>query len=121
MIVKSTLNIGNSSFEFQVDEKEPRDAMLTAIALGSARPFCDVCKEYGLETKTLNARKAKSKKDGKEYTFVSIRCKCGATSNLGEYVSGGYFWKEYEKYEAEDKETTPNRSEEELSIEDYSA
>lgn len=111
MKVTSTLNMGNNAYTFEADEKDDRESMLKAIALANPRTYCNVCKDSGLDNKTLNARKAKG------FVFVNVRCgNCGAQSGMGEYKDGGFYWKEYEAFEK-----TPNRSHEELSEEDYTA
>lgn len=117
MKVISNLNLGSSSFQFEVEEKDDKETLLKAVGLATPRLYCNVCKASGADTKSLNARKSKT--DDGEFIYISVRCNCGASSTLGSYKSGGYFWKEYEAYEA--KPTTPNRTSKDLSAEDYSA
>lgn len=97
MKIKSNLKIGNTSLQFEVDERDDKIAMLKAIGLASPRIKCNVCQQSGLEEKYINAREASSEKG--TFIYVSIRCRCGATSTLGEYASkNGWFWKEYVEY-----------------------
>lgn len=116
MKVISNLTLGSSSFQFEVEEKDDKETLLKAIGLATPRLYCNVCKASGADTKALNARKSKT--DDGEFTYISVRCQCGASSTLGSYKSGGYFWKEFEAYEV--KTTNPKRLERE-SIEDYTA
>lgn len=117
MKVISNLKLGSTSFTFEVEEKDDKETMLKAISLATPRLYCNVCKASGFDTKAMNARKSKT--DDGEFTYISVRCVCGASSTLGSYKSGGFFWKEYEAYEI--KPTTTNRSAKELSVEDYTA
>lgn len=115
MKVKSNLTIGNATFQFEVEEKDDKEAMLKSIALATPRGYCNVCKDSGLATKRLEARKSQG------FVFVSVVCKCGAKSAMGEYKDGGYFWKEYELYQKGETQTKPNRSAEDLAKEDMMA
>lgn len=99
MIAKGNLKIGQSAFQFEVEEKDDKEALLKVIALASPRTNCNLCDTHGLETKHLEARKVTTEKG--TFVYISVVCKCGAKSTLGEYKTGGYFWKEYEKYDPE--------------------
>lgn len=103
------LKLKNSSYTFEVEEKDDKEAMLKAITLANPRLFCGVCRDLGLENKTLEARKSKSDKG--TFIYISVRCnglegKCGSRSTLGTYQDGGYFWKEYERFEGKQQTTT---------------
>lgn len=104
MIVKSTLTIGGTEFEFQSEEKDDKEALLRAISLATPRTFCNICRDNGMENKRLLARRAETEKGS--FIYISVKCKCDASSTLGEYKQGGYFWKEYEVYQK--KETKDN-------------
>jgi len=108
MKVISNLSIGSASFTFEVEEKADKEALLKAVALATPRGYCNVCKDSGLTTKSLSARRSQG------FVFVQVNCKCGAQSALGEYKDGGYFWKEYEVYQ-------PNKTNGDSDKEDYSA
>lgn len=97
MIVKSQVKVGGTVYIFEAEEEKDLDSMHKAIVLGNPRSKCNVCGDEGLESKHFTSNK--SAKDGAAYTFVNLKCKCGARSQLGQYKAGGYFWKEYEKYE----------------------
>ena len=80
----------------EIEERDERLMLHKAIALTNPRTFCNVCK-------ATEGFKLGSHKSG-EYVFTYVECKCGAKSNLGEYKSGGYFWKEFEKYVPKDQD-----------------
>jgi hypothetical protein len=103
MIVNATLKLNNGSVSFQ-DEGKDLDVIQKVATLANPRIDC-LCKQHSMDNKTLESRKAK------DFTFVSFNCSgCRAKSGLGQYKTGGYFWKEYEVY-------TPNRTDEDLAKE----
>ena len=94
MKIKVNKKIGASTFQFEVDEDKEVEALAKAGMLASAPDVCALC---GGEV-SLTGKKAKG------YTFVEIRCKkCSATSSLGQYKEGGFFWKKFEKYQPQPK------------------
>lgn len=97
-MIKVRRNINNQTVEFDVDEKDFKEAMALAITI-CVQDYCDNCKNRsGIVWQT---NRAESKKDGKMYTYVKRRClKCFAESTLGSYADGrGYFWKRFEVYQ----------------------
>jgi len=102
MKIKINKKIGDATFLFEVEEAKDVEALAKAGMLASVPDVCALC---GGEV-TLTGRKAKG------YTFVEVRCKkCNATSSLGQYKEGGFFWKRFEKYQpqtrVEDDENIP--------------
>ena len=95
MKIKVKKVIGDSSLEFEVDEPKPLDALGVAGFLCETPNICTVC---GSNEVRLSMNKA----DG--YTFVKVKCKCGASAQLGQYNDGGYFWKRFEMYVPNDKD-----------------
>ena len=101
MIVKSTVKIGGKVFTFAADEKNEMEALHKAIILGNPRRKCGICGND-------NPKKFQftSNKDKKGHIYVNVKCYgkvgedkfCEARSKLGQYLVGGYFWHEFEKY-----------------------
>lgn len=103
-IVKLTPKI-----DIEIEERTGLDTLYAAINLAGVRDFCTEC---GKPTKPqLTARKAKDAK-GVEFVYIEAVCKnilgkeadgkpkyCWAKSGLGQYQTGGFFWKKYERYE----------------------
>ena len=96
MIAKAIVKLGNTEYEFQADEKDPIDSLHIVIALSSIRRSCNMC-NASQEEFYFTTNKNTSEKG--TFTFVNVKCgKCEARSGLGQYKSGGYFWKDFEKY-----------------------
>jgi hypothetical protein len=95
--MKAIVNLGKITLE--IEEKDEMETLHKAIVLSNPRFFCNVCKD----------REAKkywtTNKDTEGNTYVNFACSCGAKSKLGRYKTGGYFWREYEKYDPDKKET----------------
>ena len=97
VIVKS--KIGSVIYQFEVEEQKELETLHKAIVLTSPRKKCNVCDSIGYENKYLTTNKSKDK-EGETFTYINCKCaKCGSRSSLGQYKAGGYFWKDYEKYE----------------------
>jgi hypothetical protein len=102
MIAKVNFQIGGSKYQFEIDEKDEMDTLHKSIVLSSPRKKCTNCGDVGLDAKYLTSNK---NKEG--HTFVNVKCgKCGATSKLGQYKAGGYFWHEYDLYKPEESKET---------------
>lgn len=96
MNIKIHKTIGADRMEIEIDEKDEKEALAKATFFLKDN-YCDVCKKQ--TAIVWESNKAKSKEDKKEYTYIKRRCvACGSTSTAGEYVSGGLFWKKFEKY-----------------------
>lgn len=82
----------SSNVTIEIEEQNEMETIHKAIVLSSPRKKCNVCgKTYVFLT---------SNKDKEGNVYVNNRCGgCGATSKLGQYKTGGYFWREFEKYE----------------------
>lgn len=95
MIAKANIKLKNASFQFEAEETKDIDALHKVIALTNIRKLCDVCGASG-DNFYLTTNKAKG------YTFINVKCgECQAKSGLSEYKDGGYYWKDFEKYEAQ--------------------
>jgi hypothetical protein len=83
--------------EVEIEEKDEMETLHKAIVLTHPRTRCDACGN------TENFYLV-SNKDTEGNTYVNYKCgKCKATSKLGQYKAGGYFWREYEEYVPKDK------------------
>jgi hypothetical protein len=99
MTIKVNFKMGLASYQIDVDEKDPMDALHTAIVLSNPRRECNICK-------AVDGFYFTSNKDKEGNTYVNVKCQCGSRSKLGQYKAGGYFWHEFEKYEPKPKENT---------------
>ena len=96
MQIKIQKNIGGTNFDFTVVEEKTFDALEQAAQVSSIPDYCPFCK--GDEALQLEMNKSKSEKG--EFTFVYIKCKaCGAKAQVGQFKSGGIFWKKFEQFE----------------------
>ena len=99
--------IGDTQYKFHVDEKDPKEALLSASVFGNTPHYCHECKNTDFFALSGN-------KDKESNVYISIVCKkCGAKANLGSYKSGGFFWKRFEKYvkPGESSENSPKPTE----------
>lgn len=92
MKITITRKIGNITYNFEISEDKDIDAFATAGFLASMPSKCELCKGENIH---LSSNKAKG------YTFVKMICKdCNARAQLGQYKDGGFFWKQWENYQA---------------------
>lgn len=92
MISKVNLKLSGVMYQFEFEDKNDIESMHKAIAMSQIRKYCNIC-----NANEENFRLVTNKSKG--FTFINIKCKCGAKSGLGQYKEGGYFWKEFETYE----------------------
>jgi transcription elongation factor Elf1 len=84
--------IGKETYSFEFDSPDFRKGLALAGMLAQTPTKCSLCNS---ENVSLSANKNKG------ITFVKVLCKdCNARANFGEYKDGGFFWHEWEKYEA---------------------
>ncbi len=98
MVVEANFKIGPVAYKIVVDEKNEMDSMHKAIVLANPRTYCNVCKN----NQFFNFDTNKATSENGTFTYIKVRClakDCGAESTLGQYKTGGYFWKKFEKYE----------------------
>ena len=94
MKVTSKLTLGNREYVFECDEKSEMESLNKAIVLADAPTICDECKNDN-----PNMFKFATNKTKEGNIYVKVHCeKCGADANLGQYKTGGFFWKGFEKY-----------------------
>jgi hypothetical protein len=91
MNIKANLTMGKSTYQFEINEPKDMEALHKAIVLTNPRNVCEVCK-------TTEGFYFTTNKDKEGNIYVNVKCKCGATSKLGQYKTGGYFWHEFEQY-----------------------
>lgn len=92
MKVRSMVNIGGVTYNFETEERSDMEGLHKAIVLATPRNYCNVCKSSGLENFKLTTN---VDKEGNIY--VNLKCKCDARSKLGQYKTGnGFFWREFE-------------------------
>jgi len=92
MQIITKTKIGETVYEFHIDEKDEMEALHRAAILGNPPSYCTDCK---------NDRhfRLDSNKDKESNIYVNIVCKkCGSKAKLGRYKSSGYFWHKFEKY-----------------------
>lgn len=91
MQIKISRVINGISYMFDVSNEKALDALVDGALFTSMSDKCGLCKSENIH---LSSNKAKG------FTFVKMLCSdCNARSQLGTYKEGGYFWKEWEKYE----------------------
>ena len=94
--MKATIRMGEN-ITLEIDEREEMDTLHKAIVLSSPHKKCDECGN-------VESFKFTSNKDKEGNTYINYKCrKCGATSKLGLYKAGGFFWHKFEKYVPKDK------------------
>ena len=95
MKINITKKVGNDQYVFQIDKEKDFDALADAGMLASMPTQCSC----GSSKVHLGSNKSQ------EYVFVYMQCDdCAAKSQLGQYKSGGFFWKKWEKYQPTSEE-----------------
>lgn len=93
MEIKIKKEIGNTSMEVLIEEKDEKDALARATFYMAA----DVCGNCGSTDITWQSNKAKT--DQGMFTYIKRHCnQCHFNSTAGEYKEGGYFWKNWEAF-----------------------
>lgn len=104
MEIKVQKKLGNSMLEVSIEEKNDKDAIAKALIF-TQPDYCPLCKGTNIVWDSNKANTAEG-----TFTYIKRRClNCKATSTLGEYKAGGYFWKPWEIYEK--KETKKDNQE----------
>lgn len=84
----------------EIEDRDEMETLHKAIVLSHPRKVCNACKSKGPFFFQTN-------KDSEGNIYVNYVCaNCGAKSKLGQYKSGGYFWRPFEKYQP--KENQPS-------------
>lgn len=103
MRARVNVSLGTAKYQFDIDEKDEMETLHRIIVLGNPPTKCNLCGNDNPEE-----FKFTSNKDKEANTYVNVKCKCDARSKLGQYKAGGYFWKEFEKYQGK-SESTENK------------
>jgi hypothetical protein len=94
MEINVNKQMGNTSLEVTINEKDEKEALAKAIIF-TQPDICGLCKKENI---VWNANKVNIKEKD-THTYIKRRClSCGAVSVLGEFKTGGYFWKKWSKY-----------------------
>jgi len=100
MKIEVTKQFANSALKVQVEDSDDKKALAKALIF-TEPDVCGLCHNTNIRW-TSN----KAQTDEGEYTYIKRVCrKCGATSTLGSYKTGGHYWKKWE--EAYRKNTQP--------------
>ena len=94
MKIQIKKNLGNSAITFEIDEAKDIDALSKAGFLCEIPDKCTLCN-------SPDVRLSMNKAEG--YTFIKVKCKCGATAQMGQYKDGGFFWKNFEMYQKKEE------------------
>lgn len=99
MIARVQFKLGNTQYEFELEDKDSKQTIEQAIILGNPPRFCNVCENRSFFTFTAN-------RDKENNIYIKVKClnkECYATADLGTYKTGGFFWHKFEKYVKEEK------------------
>ena len=96
MIIKLKKKLGTTEYEFIMEGIKPFDVLQEAAQMSQMPDLCPLCNSDD----TLELQMNKSKSEKGEFTFIYVYCKhCNAKAQIGQYKTGGIFWKPFEKYE----------------------
>ena len=88
--------VGKSVYEVSSEGRDVLEAFANTAFIGEDQT-CKLCKNTDI---SLNVTKTTSKTSGDTFIYVKRYCpKCRATSVLGQYKGGGYFWRKWEIWE----------------------
>jgi hypothetical protein len=98
MKIQITKLVGGDNYIFTIEDEQDMGALFKAGFLASMPTKCNEC---GEENVHLASNKATSDKG--TFIFVYMQCVCGAKAQIGQYQTGGLFWKKFEKYNPDKK------------------
>lgn len=103
MEIRTSFLIGGVKYEFNFEEPKELDGLHKSTVLSNPKTHCNICDNAGKENFKLD-----SNKDKEGNTYINVLCmSCGAKSKLGQYKTGGYFWKDFEKFERQTTQKQP--------------
>ena len=86
--------IGTSRLDVEIDDRSDKEGLAKALFF-TEPDVCGLCKGTQI---LWSQHKAKAEKDKQTYTYIVRVCAgCGAESQAGDYVGGGFFWKRWGK------------------------
>ena len=93
--MKAIVKLG-SKITLEIEEQKEMETLHKAVVLANPRRVCVCGNNEGFYFVTN-----KSTTDEGTFTYINYKCpKCGARSKLGQYKASGYFWHEFEIYQA---------------------
>jgi len=101
--------MGDSTFQFEFEGSSFKEAFHKASFLAEQ----DYCWLDGFKESKIQFEARKVKTDNGEFIYVKRKAFADgkiATSTLGEYQGGGYFWKKWEVYTPDKKEESPEET-----------
>lgn len=101
MKITTSLELGKTSYQFEFEGEDEREIMHKAFILSNPPKHCTIC-----DSKNVRFY---SNKDKEANTYVYVACECGAQAKLGILKAGGYFWKEFEKWQGYREEVKPRK------------
>jgi len=97
MQIKVKKQLGKAILEIDIEERNDKEAIAKALVF-TQPDYCSLCKGNNV----IWIQNKANTEDGGSYVYIKRKClnpKCLAESTLGEYKSGGYFWKPWEIYQ----------------------
>lgn len=95
MKVGVDVTMGQTTYHFEFEGSNEKEVMAKAFTFGNPPTYNKDTKNSDPNSFALGANKDK---DGNIYIYV-VDKKTGHKANLGTYKSGGYFWKDFEKWD----------------------
>ena len=95
--MKLTVKIGNADLEFE--GRDYREVIKDAGAFTQAQK-CKMCKSNNIALNYKYVKAQEGEHAGETFEYYEFVClDCGAKAQLGMYKNGGYFLKQWEKFE----------------------
>jgi hypothetical protein len=102
------IKIGSTMLEF--DGRDFKEVVKEAAAFSQGNK-CGCCKSSNVVLDYRYAVAKQGKNAGQGFDYYSIKClDCWARAQLGEYKTGGFFLKMWEKYEKPTQNNAPQRN-----------
>lgn len=99
MKIQVDKKIGDAVAKFEIDERDAKDAFVMLSFLTEP----DHCYLQGFENAKIKWQARRAKNEKGEFTYIERKAFSSdgriATSTMGEYQKGGYYWKKWEIYQ----------------------
>lgn len=105
MNIKIQKQIQNTKLDIEIEDRSDKEALAKALFF-AAPDKCGLCEGQNVY---WNANKSKDDK-GQSFTYIKRVCanpNCQAASTMGEYQTGGFFWKKWEIYHQNNQPKNP--------------